>query len=85
MICEKCNNKIDVDSKFCSYCGNKVSIEQEKTLQIEQSIEKVEFEKANETISDNNETKVSEKQNDSTFKEFYFSNKGAIGRKEFFF
>ena len=24
MICEKCNKNIDDDSKFCSFCGNKI-------------------------------------------------------------
>ncbi|WP_141051976.1 DUF2569 family protein [Aliarcobacter cryaerophilus] len=31
MICEKCNNKIDDDSKFCSKCGEKIFIEIEKS------------------------------------------------------
>ena len=30
MICEKCNNQIDDDSKFCSFCGYKIGKKSEE-------------------------------------------------------
>lgn len=51
-----------------------------KTNQIEQDTKSV---KIDENIS-NNETKILKKENSSTFKEFYYSHHGSIGRKEFF-
>lgn len=29
MICNKCNNEIDNDSKFCSFCGERIIIDEE--------------------------------------------------------
>ena len=43
MICEKCNNQIDDDSKFCPFCGHK----------IEKNREEVEIYKSEENISNN--------------------------------
>ena len=43
MICKKCNKNIDNDAKFCTYCGEKVHIKEDETIQIEQNIEKQEF------------------------------------------
>jgi len=80
MICEKCNNNMDDDSKFCPYCGNKVNKEVFITNQIEKNIE---FVKVDENIS-NNEIENLEK-NITSFNQFYFSHHGSIGRKEFFF
>ena len=31
MICEKCNNKIDDDSKFCSKCGERILVKVEES------------------------------------------------------
>lgn len=81
MTCEKCNKEIDDDSKFCFHCGNKVNKEVIVINQIEQNNE---FVKVDENIS-NNETINSEKENITSFTQFYFSYHGSIGRKEFFF
>ncbi len=84
MICKKCNKNIDNDAKFCTYCGEKVHIKEDETIQIEQNIEKQEFNKIDENIS-NNETEILKQQNVTPFKEFFYSHHGSIGRKEFFF
>ena len=84
MICQKCNKTIDDDSKFCSFCGEKVEIKEEITTKIEQDIVKVEFVKMDENIS-NNETEILEKENTTTFNQFFYSHHGSIGRKEFLF
>ena len=84
MICKKCNKNIDNDAKFCTYCGEKVHIKEDETIQIEQNIEKKEFNKIDENIS-NNETEILKQQNVTPFKEFFYSHHGSIGRKEFFF
>ena len=31
MICEKCNNIIDEDSKFCSKCGERILVKVEES------------------------------------------------------
>lgn len=84
MICQKCNKTIDDDSKFCFSCGEKVEIKEETTTKIEQDIVKVEFVKMDENIS-NNEAEILEKENVTTFNQFFYSHHGSIGRKEFFF
>ena len=85
MICEKCNKNIDDDSKFCSFCGNK----------IEKKVEEVYIDKLKQNISDEIELSKNEELKDSGedeknlksmgFYDFYFNYKGSIGRKEFFF
>lgn len=69
MICEKCDNNIDDDSKFCSFCGNK----------IENNTNKIEVVQKEANLKDE------ETQKKMGFYDFYLNYKGSIGRKEFFF
>ena len=81
MVCNKCDNEIDDDSKFCSFCGKRVEKKEETINQIEQNVELI---KVDENIS-NNQIKNINKTNNTTFREFFFSCDGSIGIKEFFF
>lgn len=80
MNCKKCNNEIDNDSKFCTYCGEKVEIKNNllnefNTIETNQVNEKT-FDTENEILNNKKTT---------TLREFYFSSDESIGKKEFFF
>lgn len=69
MVCNKCNQNIEDDSKFCSFCGNK----------IENNTNEIEVDQKDTNLKDEvTQTKMG-------FYDFYLNHKGSIGRKEFFF
>ena len=72
MICEKCNKNIDDDSKFCSFCGNK----------IEKKVEEVYIDKLKQNISDEIELSKNEELKDSGEDE---KNLKSMGFYDFYF
>ncbi len=69
MVCNKCNQNIEDDSKFCSFCGNK----------IENNTNEIEVDQKDTNLKEEvTQTKMG-------FYDFYLNHKGSIGRQEFFF
>ena len=74
-FCTECGAENQDEAKFCVSCGNAFSESKSKS--------KSSVERASVENSIKNESKF--KDSKSSFKEFYFSTQGRIGRREFFF